>query len=442
MATMKIELTIKTSYLPTWGAYEGIRELVQNGQDAKQEFGATFDVRYRKDTATLVLTNEGCTLPHEALLFGHTSKQERSDLIGKFGEGLKLGVLALVRSGHAIKIRSGSEVWTPAVERSDKFDADVLVFHIASGRENKNRVQVEIGNVGEEDWKSMGDHFLFLEPPKKNLAVKTGEGSLLLDSRYKGRVYVKGIFVQNVPTFAYGYDMQNADVDRDRKMVSSFDMEYRTQQIWRLAMAMRPDIIGLFCEGLENDIADLKGVDEWVAKGLDGAVRDEVAKRFAARHGVAAIPVGNIGESAELEHLGKRGILCHKGLRAVLESKLGNLQTAKAELAKETVKLYGWHELSADERANLQRAIALVGKVAPVTMLDVNVADFRDPKIQGLWRGSSARIEIAKRMLTDRKETLATIVHETAHKLGGGDGEKDHVSHIEGIWSAIVELMS
>lgn len=154
---MKIELTIKTNYLPNWGAYEGIRELVQNGQDAKTEFGASFDVTYRKDASTLVLTNDGCTLPHEALLFGHTSKDGRGDLIGKFGEGLKLGVLALVRSEHAVKIRSGSEVWVPAIERSERFNADVLVFNIASGREQKNRVQVEIGNVSEGDWEAMAE---------------------------------------------------------------------------------------------------------------------------------------------------------------------------------------------------------------------------------------------------------------------------------------------
>src|ERR1700722_2115045 len=93
---VKLELSIKTNYLPSWGAYEGIRELVQNGADARVELGASFEARHRKPD-TLVLENEGATLPHEALLFGHTSKAGRSDLIGKFGEGLKLGVLALVR---------------------------------------------------------------------------------------------------------------------------------------------------------------------------------------------------------------------------------------------------------------------------------------------------------------------------------------------------------
>jgi hypothetical protein len=42
---MKTELTIKTDYLPNWGAFEGVRELLQNGKDAETEFHAKLEVR-------------------------------------------------------------------------------------------------------------------------------------------------------------------------------------------------------------------------------------------------------------------------------------------------------------------------------------------------------------------------------------------------------------
>ena len=71
---MKLELTIKTDYMPGWGIWEGIRELVQNGRDAEVEQDALLTVRHRKESDILVIENEGCTLPHEALLLGHTSK--------------------------------------------------------------------------------------------------------------------------------------------------------------------------------------------------------------------------------------------------------------------------------------------------------------------------------------------------------------------------------
>lgn len=137
---MKIELSIKTDYLPKWGVFEGIRELIQNGRDAEIEFNAPLTVRHHDNT--LVIETTGKTLPHEALLFGFTTKTDKGELIGKFGEGLKLGVLALVRAGYETKIRSGSEIWTPRIERSERFDADVLVFHIEKGRKEKDRIQV------------------------------------------------------------------------------------------------------------------------------------------------------------------------------------------------------------------------------------------------------------------------------------------------------------
>ena len=330
---MKLELTIKTSYLPSWGAYEGIRELVQNGKDAQTEFGATFEVRYRKDTGVLVIENDGTTLPHEALLFGHTSKEGRGDLIGKFGEGLKLGVLALVRAGHSVKIRSGSEVWTPAIERSEKFNADVLVFSIDKGREPKNRVQVEIGNVSEESWATMGDHFLFLGKQPKDTTIKTNAGTLLLDPKFAHRVYVKGIFVQNVPDLTFGYDLPDADVDRDRKMIETWSLQSRSQGIWRAALATRPDLIGNFIELLETEASDVAGINEWNANALSEEIKTGVAEHFSKRHGDKALPVSTIADSRDVEHLGKTGIVCPKPLRNILEEKLGTVATNKTKLA-------------------------------------------------------------------------------------------------------------
>lgn len=433
---MKIELTIKTSYLPNWGSYEGLRELVQNAQDAKVEFDATLDVRYRKETGVLVIENEGCTLPHEALLFGHTTKTDRSDLIGKFGEGLKLGVLALVRAGHEVKIRSGAEVWIPKIERSEKFDADVLVFYIEKGREPKNRVQVEVGGVGQDAWDRFDDHFLFLAKIPNASCVRTGSGTLLLGEKYAKRVYVKGIFVQNAPDLNFGYDLRDATVDRDRKMVDTFDLKYRASQIWREAMAKRPGLIKEFCELLTQEAGDVGGINDWNAHTFSDEVKTAVAAEFVGKHGDTAIPVANLADSQDVEHLGKTGIVCPKPLRHVLEQTLGTVSENKEKLAKETVKLYGWHELSADEKANLERALFLVNGVTPLAISDLDVTDFRNPKLLGLWK--EGRIQLTKHILASRNETLKVLVHETAHKLGGDDGEKSHVANIERIWSGIV----
>lgn len=432
---MKLELTIKTTYLPSWGAYEGIREILQNGHDAMTEHGATFEVRLRKDTGTLVIENEGCTLPYEALLMGHTSKLSRSDLIGKFGEGLKLGVLALVRAGHKIKIRSGSEVWVPRIARSEKFDADVLVFDIFKGRKAESRVQIEISGVSAEAWEKLQEHFLFLHEMEDEATVSSYGGKLLLDARYKGMIFVKGIFVQH-GAFEYGYDLLDVEVDRDRKMVARFDLSHRMNQIWCEAIKRRPDLIGGYVGMLDKQSADLAEMSAYDATELPAAAKEAVAALFTDRYGKDAVPVATLAESAEVEHLGRTGIVVHKSLQAVLATTFGTAEDQKKRLRNETVTLYGWHDLDVVERQNLKSAIDLVSVVTTCSLDEVDVVDFRDPGLQGLYK--DGRTQIAKKHLADRDQTLAILVHEIAHRLGGGDGEKSHVANIERIWSGIV----
>ena len=428
---MHVELSIKSTYLPSWSAYEGVRELIQNGRDAEVELSAPLTVRHRKDT--LVIENEGCVLSHETLLLGHSTKVDRSDLIGKFGEGMKLGVLALVRAGHTVKIRSGDEVWIPAIERSTAFQADVLVFDIQK-REPKNRVQIEVGGIAADDWATMRAAFLFLD---KQLGghVKTSYGTLLLDDRHAGRLYVKGIFVSHDPKLTSGYDLADANLDRDRKMVESYDLDWRITRIWREALATRPDLLGVFGTLLEQEAADVQGIDSWAASQLPDAAKAAIAATFTARHGDGAIPVSSLADSKDVEHLGKKGVVAPQALRAVLEQKLGTVDSNKARLATETVKTYGWHELSVYEKTNIESAIALVNGTEPVSLADVEVADFRSANLLGLYR--DGHLILAKAIVGDRDQTLATLVHEVAHRAGG-DGEKGHVANIERIWSGIV----
>ena len=391
----------------------------------------------------LVIENDGCTIPHEALLFGHTTKLGRGDLAGKFGEGLKLAMLVLARAGHEVRIRSGSEVWVPKIERSDKFDAEVLVVHVDKGRADKARVQVEVGGITEEDFSSTKDLFLFLSKLGKDERIQTLAGSLLFGERFKGRVYVKGIFVQRSADLDHGYDLADAEIDRDRKMVDRWDLGYKLKSIWNDAISQRPNLADVFVEMLEKGAADVQGVDEFGAPYLPDAVKKVAAKKFREVYGPDALPVESLEQSQQVEHFGKKGVVCSsKPLRAVLEQTLGSAAQNGERLAKETMKLYGWHELSSEEKHSLERALFLIGAKERVGLSDVDVADFRDSKIRGLFFRDSGRIRIAKSVLADRDATLRVLVHETAHKAGGGDGEKDHVSNIERIWSGIVARLT
>ena len=437
---MRLELSIKVDYLPTWGAFEGVRELIQNARDGATEFGGAFEVWHVAASNKLIIENTGAVLPHEALLLGHTSKIGRTDLAGKFGEGLKLGVLALIRAGHAVRIRSGGEVWVPSIARSDRFQADVLVFQILKGREPAQRVRVEVEGIDAQTWAEMQSCFRFLLPRDTKL-VETEHGTLLLDEALKGRAYVKGILVQSKGDFAYGYDFADADVDRDRKMIAGWDLQYKTRQVWLSAVAARPDLMEMYWSLLEAG-SDEGKVSEYATAYVPEAVAKGLADRFVAIHGTQAVPVKSMGESIEVEHLGRRGIVCSDSLANALAKVLGTPAQIKEKLKEEVVARYSCSDLTDLELCCYKRAVRLVSAVRDLTDIDIDVVDFRTAILLGQAKteGSAFRVLLARKILKDRAQTLSVLVHEVAHR-NGGDAEKGHVAEIEAIWSQLYDTL-
>lgn len=440
---MRYELSIDASYLDDdrWNTAAGIREFLQNARDAEIEQNAPLSVRHNADSEKLIIENEGATLTRDVLLLGRSTKRDRPDLAGQWGEGLKLGALALLRAGHKVVIRNGSELWLPSIEKSERFAGrDVLVFTVTSGRAERARVRVEVSGVSAEDWAVLQDHFLFLQRQRTDL-VSTPNGALLLGAKQKGCIYVKGILVQRHHT-VYGYDLHDAQLDRDRRMVDRWDLDCRLRDIWYAAVHTRPDLIAEFHSLLDAGAPDVDGVAHWNVQLLPEVARRQIVDVFKQRHGADAVPVATLADSADVAHLGRTGIIVKKQLQAVLEASLGPLDDVKKSLANEAVRSYARHELTSIEWANLERAIELVHDVVPdFTLADVDVCDFRDPNLLGQYVHATGRIRIARSVLADRAQTLRVCVHEVAHKHGG-DGDKAHVNQLEVIWSTIVEKLA
>jgi hypothetical protein len=439
---MKLETTIDAEYLSGargWDAFAGIREVLQNGRDAEVEQGAPLAVRYSAESRTLRVENEGATLPREALLMGRSTKRDNRELAGQWGEGLKLGCLVLVRSGHPVKIRSGPEVWTPAIEASEAFGGrQILTFRIEGGREDRQRVCVEVGNVSPEDWAGVRERFLFLY--KRDVpSVETQNGTVLLSEKWKGKVFVKGIFVQHRADLGYGYDLKNVDLDRDRRLIGDYDLKSQLRRIWFEAVESRPDLLGDFASLLESrEDKDLAEVASYHASQVPEAAALFVAERFRKRYGADAVPVANLAESRDVEHLGVRGVVTPEPLAAVLSRTVGDLKEVQRSLREEVLEVHSWGELSEQERASLERAVELTCTGVKVGMEEVDVVRFRSKKLWGQYK--DGRILISRAILGDRARTLETVVHEAAHRKGG-DGDHGHVNEIERIWSAVVESL-
>jgi hypothetical protein len=437
----RIELSIKTTYLPEWRTAEGIRELVQNAKDAETEFNAPMKIYHTG--SVLRISNEGVVLPHEALLLGHTTKVDRQDMIGHFGEGLKLGVLALVRAGHVVKILSGEETWKPLLVRSSNFQAEVLAFDIAKIK-HCGGVTVEVDKIPLSEWVEMKKSFLFLMEGIDSIHVSE-YGDILLDSGMRGKLYVKGIFVQNETKLKFGYNLFNAPTDRDRKVISQYELGWRLAIIWSRAVSSRPALAEELYDMLSSNATDTESMAHYNASSMSQEAQDKLVKIFTDAFGEDAVPVSNILESKDISHLGRIGIVLPRNLAAILQSIMGfdgGVDALARKLGAEVIKRHSWTDLTEVEQRNLEEAVEIIGWVGEkIPMNNLEIATFRSQKQFGLW--SQGKIVLSKSVLENKAQTLTTLIHEYAHHLSEkGDGDKSHIAHIERIWAGIFAALT
>lgn len=433
---MRIELSLNSDYVPNWGVWEGLRELVSNAQDAEKEFNAPCKIEMRK-SGTLLIRNEGASLPRESLLFGYSTKQNKKDMIGNFGEGMKLGVLALIRQGYTMKIKNGEEIWTPALEDSEKFNSKVLVFHTGKSKAKniRNDLDVEIKDLGVETWDLLKECFLFIKQPEE--IVQTTRGRMILDQEYQGKLYVKGIFVEYIPKFTYGYDLYFADLDRDRKMVRRFDLDWECGHIWNEATAKET----AYQEQLLNKAEELLEENSHEVNYFNPKVEvsEKLATNFLDKYGDEAVPVSDISQSKEIDHLGKKGIVVSFSLRRVLEEKFGNFEDIRQQAAESKTKFLSWHELSDVDKKYFTTAKEAVEQGLEHNINNLNVVEFADPDIEGQYK--DGEIFISQKILRDLPMLIHVIAHEVAHS-DGDDGSPHHVQRMGHILSnALAKLV-
>lgn len=237
----KFELSLKSTYVPTWTLNNSLREFLQNGVDAEKENPDNkFTVRF--DNGVLYLHNELSTLEPATLLLGETTKGN-GEFIGKHGEGMKLAILIALRLGKTldIYIRDRNVKWACRLSKSIKYQREIPVIeetkvglHQLPDDIPTTGLTVRMGNVTEEEFNAIDE--IWVTPKAEYLYTRDGNGGVLADKSQAGNIYVNGLFVKNDSNFVYGYnfDSKQIDLDRDRRMVGDTDLRIATSRIWEL----------------------------------------------------------------------------------------------------------------------------------------------------------------------------------------------------------------
>jgi hypothetical protein len=437
---LKIPLTIEEDYVQDWGLFEGVREFMQNGRDATRD-GCTFDVVYLSDSNTIRARTVGAKLEHRSLLLGASTKRGRSDMLGNKGEGYKVGSLALVRLGKGVKIRTGTEVWVPAIEFSKKFGAKVLMFDIDNGRKDINEVVVEISGVDQDEWDSIRRRFLFVDDDGKRI-VESPVGSAIIDGL--GQIFVDGIEVCKLDKFHHGYNFRPQDVklDRDRRLVDYFEAHKLTARIWEaLYLSVGREHCDLVDRMLANNVPDIEYFRyEWC---VGQNARKQVAERYKAKMGGPVIPVKTESEVREIEFYGRKGAVVEaESLRTILETEVGTIEQVKRDLAEEIKAEHTMVDLDPVESKNYLLAMEFVSKATKrsgfTLTKDVTIVEFRSPNTMGMRK--SDKIYLSRNTLRSFEEAVKTLVEEVAHEVGG-DGTHGHVERMHTIYANGIAML-
>ena len=260
-------------YCKRWGLREGMREILQNQKDeiinqigkenleikTYNDSNYDFDfihkdtqeiyggIRYDRAKEILTIENKG-HLETYNLLLGGTSRNEETankDIIGCFGEGLKLAALAFLREEKLFMIYNGDKVWRFYLKEDQNFKrngkAEKCLFwrsEDSNNANNQNKVVVQIQFITFEEWKEQIDNFLWLATKIKKLGLihTDNYGDIILNPNFKNKIFSKGVFVTKTDSdICYGYNIDLV-LDRDRNCIPNFDefKEKGNKIIWYL----------------------------------------------------------------------------------------------------------------------------------------------------------------------------------------------------------------
>jgi hypothetical protein len=235
----KYELTLVKTYVSDWGVVEGMRELFQNACD--QEIVDTTNkmfYKYDEDNEVFQIGNLKSVLEVKSLLLGMSTKKDNEETTGRHGDGLKSGILALIRDGKEVVIYNygKKQVWKPRFVNSRRYGEEILTFFVEEQNiwnpVPHNNLVIEIKGIDSEEYKEIKKTNLHIERPDD--FIETPSGNILLDKEYAGKVFVNGLYVCRADEFMYGYDLKPKYIklDRDRRAVSNWDLKLITRQMW------------------------------------------------------------------------------------------------------------------------------------------------------------------------------------------------------------------
>lgn len=293
-------LTLSPKYVPNWNKWEAFRELMQNVIDRKNELAsAEIIFSYNQNKQRITIGNKLSFLDRKTLILGETTKTDNEDAIGKYGEGYKLALLVFLRMGIRIRIRTGNEVWAPAIKFSKQFGT-VLLTITSIKTTPTDDLLFELDGVTAEDYRIFKSNCLYLDTIESKITTEMGD--ILLEDKFKSRLFVEGLFVCHYnegEKIRYGYNMKarHIQLDRDRQKVSSWSLTFELGRMYNLLDSTHATLVYSLQNNGFNDAVHYKLYNYNKDNPLYQAICSLHYNDFVAMYGKNVIPVSSQQEA-------------------------------------------------------------------------------------------------------------------------------------------------
>lgn len=377
----KFELSISTGYVPDWGIVEAFRELYQNAIDNETinpENKASFSfVQEDEKTGTVRITNRTSVLTKESLLLGSTTKANDENTIGKHGEGYKIAFMVLLRNGKKIKVYNSSakEIWEVRLVKSRKYNGQLVTTVFVQKdavwkKKTDDNLTIEVSGITPEEYAEVIDKNLHLREYK---SVAVGEyGEILLDENEAGRVYVEGLYVCESKGFKYGYNLKASriNLDRDRKLVDSFHLEWETSGMWVKLSSENAEYRERFAKLVSEHTRDVsKSANNDCFTYTAAEAYEAVYEKFLRENGSNAVPVTDNLKYEEVKRSSSyRPVIVSEDIATMIHKSKTYVEPVEITVKPVSVKLGEWLErvkdrLSDDEIDDLEALISEVENI-------------------------------------------------------------------------------
>jgi hypothetical protein len=251
----KFDLNIE-QILENWETYHAVREIIANALD-EQLLTKTSEVEIVKRDNSWLIRDFGRGINYVHLTQNENKEKLRStQVIGKFGIGLKDALATFDRKGIQVVVKSKHNQITIEKYKKEGFN-DILTLHaIIEEPKDKNFIGTEFEIIGASDKDIEDAKMLFLKFSGEQIVETTRQGQIINKKGKHGNIYINGVKVAEEEKFLFSYNItvMNASIKKalNRERTNVGRSAY-TDSVKKILLASKSkDVAELLAKDLKN----------------------------------------------------------------------------------------------------------------------------------------------------------------------------------------------